>query len=101
MRKYGLLEKITIMPGLSNEFTHSVNKINMLFIDGDHSKEWCELDYNNYSPILLSGGYLLLHDFDDSRRDLGPTWVVNNLVLPSNEHVFVGLVDSLWISRKK
>ena len=101
MEQYKLLDKIIIMRGLSNDFVGQIKKINMLFIDGNHSKESCEFDYINYSFVISSGGFLLLHDFYESRKELGPTWVVNNIIIPSRQYDFIGLHDSLWVARKR
>jgi hypothetical protein len=100
MRKLGVLEKISILKGLSNEFIGQIKQIHLLFIDGDHSRKWCEHDFVEYSRYLVKGGYLLLHDYQPSRKDFGPTWVIENLVIPSFNYSFIALVDSLWIAQK-
>jgi MMP 1-O-methyltransferase len=100
MRHLGVLEKIEIYQGFSHEFVGDISDIYLLFIDGDHSKEGCEFDYLNYAPYLVSGGYILFHDYYADRKELGPTWVIENQVLPSNEFKFIKLVDSLWIAQK-
>ena len=49
---------------------------------------------------LVSGGFLLLHDYDPSRKDLGPNLTVENRVQPSPLFKFVGLFDSIWVGQK-
>jgi MMP 1-O-methyltransferase len=95
-----VLNKIRIVQGLSDQFVGQFQNINMLFIDGNHSIEWCQHDFLNYSPELLPSGYLLFHDYDDSRKELGPTWVVENIVNKLNGYKFIGLYDSLWVAQK-
>lgn len=101
MMKLGVRDKIEIFKGLSGDFIGKIPQINFLFIDGDHSKDGCDFDFINYSPYLSKGGYIALHDFDPRRKELGPTWVVENRILPSKDFEFVDLVGSLWIGRKK
>lgn len=37
-------------------------KIDVLFIDGDHSKEGMLQDFYDYSPLVRSGGIIAVHD---------------------------------------
>jgi len=100
MEELQVLDKITIRQGFSPQFVGQCPRIDLLFIDGDHSKEACLFDFENYSPAVRQGGYLAFHDFDAERKDLGPTWVIENRVLPSKQYKFITLVDSLWVAQK-
>ena len=101
MTKLGVMEKIQPLKGYSHQFINQFSDINLLFIDGNHSIEGCDYDFLNYSPHIVKGGYLAFHDFNISRKDLGPTWVIENRVLPSSEYEFFGVFDSLWVARKR
>ncbi|BAS59555.1 hypothetical protein NIES2135_09170 [Leptolyngbya boryana NIES-2135] len=101
MRELGVLDKIKILSGMSQDFVGQIPSINLLFIDGDHSIEGCKADFLNYAPYIASGGYIAFHDFYELRDELGPTWVIKNLVLPKHEFEFVGLFDSLWVGKKR
>lgn len=101
MTSLGVLDKIKILRGYSRDFVGHVPEFDLLFIDGNHSIEACEFDYLSYSPYLRSKGYLLLHDFDILRPSLGPTWVVNNCVVPSGQYLHTWLFDSLWVGQKR
>ena len=37
-------------------------KLDLLFIDGDHSKGGCEADWNNFKPFVREGGLIGIHD---------------------------------------
>jgi hypothetical protein len=41
-------------------------KIDVLFIDGDHSYEGVKLDFDLYSKILSDKGVIIIHDTDES-----------------------------------
>lgn len=101
MTALGVIDKIVVRQGFSSEFVGRDERVGLLFIDGDHSREGCDFDYTNYAPALVGGGLVAFHDFDASRPELGPTWVVSNRVAPSGEFEFVGLYDSLWVGRRR
>lgn len=100
MKELGVLQKIQICKGRSEDFVEEIPAIQFLFIDGDHSKEACEFDFTSYERALQRGGYLAFHDYYPERRELGPTWVIDNLVMPSNNFKRITLVKSLWLGQK-
>lgn len=38
------------------------NKIDFLFIDGDHTYEGVKIDFEQYSPLVKKGGIIAMHD---------------------------------------
>ncbi|MFN6069283.1 MAG: class I SAM-dependent methyltransferase, partial [Pseudanabaena sp.] len=44
------------------------DKIDFLFIDGDHTYEGVRQDYEMYSPLVQKGGYIAFHDINDTER---------------------------------
>lgn len=40
-------------------------KINVLFIDGDHTYEGCKANIDDYYPFMVEGGIMLFHDCDE------------------------------------
>ncbi|KAA2245452.1 class I SAM-dependent methyltransferase [Chitinophaga agrisoli] len=96
-----VLDKVVIKQGYSYQFPQEFDKIHGLFIDGDHSIEGCRQDFELYAPKLISGGFLAFHDYYAHRDELGPTYVIKNLVTPSAGFTFYGQYDSLWIARKR
>jgi len=101
MSTLGVIDKIIILHGYSSQYVNSFQKIDLLFIDGDHSLGGCNYDYDNFSHYILRGGYIVFHDYNPERNDLGPTDVVNNKVMKSGRYAFLKQTDSLWIGQKK
>jgi predicted O-methyltransferase YrrM len=101
MEDRGVLDKIIIKKGYSDQYYNDFDKIDFLFIDGDHSIEGCKSDFNLYAPKIVPGGFIAFHDFYEQRDELGPTYVIKNLILKSNDFKFYQLYDSLWVARKK
>lgn len=100
MTRFRLINKIVVLQGYSSQFIVNFKEIDLLFIDGDHSIEGCKYDFSSYSPKIKKGGYIAFHDYDPQREDLGPTWVIQNMVITNHEFKFIGLFDSLWIAQK-
>lgn len=42
------------------------DKLDFLFIDGDHTLEGVKADYEMYSPLVCSGGWIGFHDVTES-----------------------------------
>jgi predicted O-methyltransferase YrrM len=55
-------------------------EVDIVFIDGDHSKAGCELDWSAWHPFVAPGGRVVFHDARADRPDgrglPGPTAVV-------------------------
>lgn len=97
----GVSGKVDQWKGYSQDFIDDVPEIDILFIDGDHSIEGCRFDYENYAPHVQPGGWIAFHDYRPSPPELGPTWVIENLVIPSGEFHFVGHFGSVWVGRRR
>lgn len=101
MLELGVADRVTICPGYSRQFAGHFPAIHLLFIDGDHSREGCAFDYDQFAPAVVPGGIVAFHDVRPERGpDFGPNWVVANRVEPSGDFDFVDHVDSLWIARR-
>jgi predicted O-methyltransferase YrrM len=101
MSGLGVRERIRVLQGYSRDFVGKVPSLDLLFIDGDHSIEGCLFDYASFAGALVSGGYLLFHDYYPERPELGPTWVINGQVATSDSFIVEEVVDSLWIGKKR
>ena len=99
--KWQVGSKVTPYIGYSRDFVGRFPRIDLLFIDGDHSIAGCQFDVDAYLPYIVSGGYLLLHDYRPQRADLGPTYVINHQLRSDPNLIFLGLFGSIWVARKK
>lgn len=101
MKELGVAHKIVVKQGFSAQFVGIFPRIDLLFIDGDHSREGTLFDFENYAPYVPVGGYIAFHDYQN-RADpaWGPNWVVDRYLVPSENYQCVGLHGSLWIARK-
>jgi len=86
--------------GPSRDFVGKFPQIDLLFIDGDHSVEGCQFDFQNFAPHLTLGGYLLFHDYRRWKPEAGPTHVVHSHVMPSDQFEWMGTFDTLWVGKK-
>ena len=100
MERLGVADKIDTWAGYSKEFAGRLKGIDFLFIDGDHSVAGCDFDFQTYAPELKPGGYVAFHDYEPGRKDLGPTWVIQNRILPSTGWRQVSIADRLWVGQK-
>lgn len=96
-----MLEKVDIKVGRSSSFVGQVGPIDFLFIDGDHSIEGCKYDFEAFSPSVKAEGFVAFHDYNHRRPELGPTWVVENLVTPAKAWEPVGKWDTLVVFRRR
>lgn len=55
-------------------------KVDILFIDGDHSYSAVKNDFINYSSLVVSGGYIVFDDYHDSQHSPEVHKAVNDIV---------------------
>lgn len=54
----------TFIHGDSTHMQMSATRIDVLFIDGDHTYEGCKADIKNWYPQMVKHGVMLFHDCD-------------------------------------
>ena len=75
--------------------------LSLVFIDGGHGSEPAMDDYNNWTPHLIAGGWLAIHDVFPDPRDGGrPPYEIYRLALQAG-FVEERAVKSLRILRRK
>ena len=78
----------TLVAQLAN--TLCGEKVDMLFIDGDHKYAGVKSDWLNYSPFVRDGGYVIFHDVKPPHKiepekviEVGKLW---DELAPAHEH---------------
>jgi len=76
--------------------------LNLVFIDGGHAFETVDTDYACWSPHIVPGGYLLIHDIFPDPADGGRApYQIYRRALAEGEFEPVKMVKSLGVLRKK
>jgi len=70
--------------------------LKVLFIDGLHTEEACQEDYDLWHDLVKPGGALLFHDSADEEKHPGPCAVVKR-VMKSDKFFCVGRIGSITI----
>jgi hypothetical protein len=60
--KEDLTEYSNILRFKSEEVCHLFNRIDVIFIDGNHSEELSCRDVANFAPLVVSGGFIMFDD---------------------------------------
>jgi predicted O-methyltransferase YrrM len=72
-------------------------KLDLLFIDGDHTYEGVKSDFEMYSPLVREGGMIVFHDILDHGPDSGcevaTYW---NEIRDDYEHVELAVAPYRW-----
>jgi hypothetical protein len=59
------------------------NKIDILFIDGDHSLNGVIADFNMYSDLVSIGGYIVFDDYYDNENSPDVRIALDEIILPN------------------
>ena len=75
-----------------NYVYNKIGKVDLLFIDGDHSYNAVINDFNNYKNLVSYGGFMVFDDYLDSFHSPQVFKAVNDIVksLDVNEYEVIG-----------
>lgn len=101
MNKYNLMKYIKILPFRSEEARSKFNydKIDLLFIDGNHEYEFVKKDYDLWSPLLISGGSIILHDVK-ARHVTGPKLVFQECIAGNTVWKNVRIIGEMVVAER-
>jgi predicted O-methyltransferase YrrM len=101
MKAHDIAEKIKTMPMLSElaRNTFPETRIDLLFIDGSHEYESVKADYEMWSPLVPSGGSIVLHDVGAVHVD-GPRRVFEEEILRNQKWTNVRIVGEMGVARR-
>ncbi len=75
--------------------------LSMLFIDGGHALEMAMIDYRGFSPHVMQGGILAIHDIYPDPKDGGQApYEIYKLALASGLFEKLAMVKSLGLLRR-
>jgi hypothetical protein len=78
-----------------NKLREFVDEIDILFIDGDHSYDGVILDFEMYSKLVKSGGYIIFDDYNDYQYSPKVKPAVDNIVSNlKNSYNIIGTVKN-------
>jgi predicted O-methyltransferase YrrM len=81
---------------------HWATPLGMVFIDGGHSLEAAFGDYTHWSPHIVPGGYLMIHDiFTDPDEGGQAPRKVFNLAQDGGQFEFLSMVRTLGVLQRK
>lgn len=81
---------------------HWSTPLSMIFIDGSHTFEAVSADYHNWSPHLLPGGFLAIHDiFTDPAKGGQAPFQVYTMALSSGLFQELPMVNTLGILQRR
>lgn len=65
-----IIEKNSLLQSTVDEVSAVLGetRVDLLFIDGDHSYDGVKLDYENYKKFVRPGGLIVFHDIVDSPK---------------------------------
>jgi predicted O-methyltransferase YrrM len=99
----GLEDVVVAVVGASAAVAHHwQTPLAMLFIDGGHSQDAVDADYDGWTPHLMSGGLLAIHDVFPDPADGGrPPFEVYKRALASADFEAIAVEGSLRILRRR
>lgn len=89
------------LPGYSHDvFPRFREKLDMLFIDGNHEYEAVRRDFREWSTLLKPGGYIAFHDVSFNNPGEGPQRLIREEILDRPAWVEQTHVQGLFVARK-
>jgi cephalosporin hydroxylase len=93
--KYEYIQGSSYDEKIVNYVKSKVDKIDILFIDGDHGYDAVINDFNNYKDLVVSNGYIVFDDYMDFEFSPQVKPAVDDLVkgLNPNEYEVIGSLN--------
>ena len=76
-----------------------IDGIDILFIDGDHSYNGVINDFNLYSKMVKSGGYIIFDDYNDHQYSPEVKLAVDDLLTNNLDYEIIGTVPNIFGAR--
>jgi predicted O-methyltransferase YrrM len=76
-----------------------IQDIDVLFIDGDHSFIGVKNDFDLYSPLVKSGGYIIFDDYNDHQFSPQVKPAVDEIVSNLDQYEIIGTLPNIYGAR--
>ena len=76
-----------------------INYIDILFIDGDHKYNGVVNDFNLYSSLVKSGGYIVFDDYNDHIYSPEVRIAVDDLMRTVDDYEVIGCIPNIYNAR--
>jgi MMP 1-O-methyltransferase len=94
----GIAGRVEPRVARADEVDDVAGPVGVLWIDGDHSFEGVRRDFEQWFPLLETGGWVAFHD--TANRWLGPTRLVRELLASRSDLASVGVIGTITFARK-
>jgi predicted O-methyltransferase YrrM len=84
-----------------NQLKKITQEIDILFIDGDHTKEGVMNDFLLYHEMVVPGGYVVFDDYNDHEYSPEVKPTVNAIVKNTNEYEIIGAIENIHGARPR
>lgn len=96
--RFGLRDRVTAVRADSAEVAKVWTwGIGLLFIDGGHTRQDLEADFEGFGPRVVPGGVIAIHDYTDHFAQIKA--YVDEIILPSRDWADVDLCHTLLTLR--
>ncbi len=76
-----------------------IQDVDVLFIDGDHSFIGVKNDFDLYSPLVKSGGYIIFDDYNDHQFSPQVKPAVDEIVSNLDQYEIIGTLPNIYGAR--
>lgn len=94
--KFEIFKQFSTDKSLINKLKMNNTKVDILFIDGDHTRQAVLNDWNNYIDFVNSGGFICFDDYYDDIYSPEVRPAVDSIVadLDKNKYEIIGPLDN-------
>lgn len=107
LRRARLSQKVKLVKSFSHDALALIDgTFDFIFIDGDHSLEGIQRDWQGWSQRVTNGGVMLLHDtqipsHNPAVAKLGSYQYFNETIADDERFELVAMIDSLSVLRRR
>jgi len=97
--KYDYIQGDSHKEETKNKVLEIRDSFDMLFIDGDHQYSAVIDDFNLYSPLVKSGGYIIFDDYNDHQHSPEVKKAVDGLIKNLDSYDIIGCLENKFGAR--